>query len=132
MSLSVAKGNFAYINDLAVPYPKIGTGNQTVSTFVDAGRTASGVVKGEVVGRNIAKVELVWDMLTPEQWSTMLKEFKRSFYFRFRYIDMETNDWVTRRFYVSDRSANPFMINPETNRPRYWQNCKLNVIDCGD
>lgn len=123
---------FAYINGKKIPYPSQSSGLQTVSTFVDSARTADGVVRGEVVGRNIAKVELTWAVLTPEEWSAILMEFKKSFYFTFKYIDMETNNWVERKFYVGDRSASPMMIDRVTNKPKYWVNCKANVIDVGE
>ena len=131
MSLRVTNYGFAYINNLKVPYPSSSSGLQNVATFVNSARNANGVVIGEVVGRNVSKVEITWAMLTPEEWSTILMEFDKSFYFDFRYIDMVTNDWVTRRFYVGDRSARPFMIDPKTNRPKYYVNCKANVIDVG-
>lgn len=132
MSVSVANYGFAYINDKPIPYPSDSSGLQNIATFVDSARTADGVVRGEIVGRNTSKVELTWSMLTPEEWSSILQEFKKSFYFNFRYIDMESNDWVTRKFYVGDRSAQPFMIDPKTNRPAYYINCKANVIDVGE
>lgn len=49
----------------------------------------------------------------------------------FSYFDMVTNDWKTRIFYVGDRTAQPFMVDKATGRPRFWINCKANMIDTG-
>jgi hypothetical protein len=116
---------------MAFPYPDKDSGLQTIATIVDSARTADGVVRGERVGRDQSKIELTWNVLTPEMWSRMLQQFA-NFYFTIRYIDMVTNDWTTRKFYVGDRSAQPFLIDPDTNRPKYYVQCKANVIDVGE
>ena len=120
-----------YINDMPFPYPDKDSGLQTVATLVNSARTADGVMRGEKIGRDQSKIELMWNVLTPEKWSQMLQQFE-DFTFTIRYIDMVTNDWVTRRFYVGDRSAKPFLIDPETNRPKYYVQCKANVVDVGE
>lgn len=122
---------FIYINDIAFPYPDKDSGLQTVATLVNSARTADGVMRGEKIGRDQSKIELTWNVLTPEVWSHMLQQFE-DFSFTIRYIDMVTNDWVTRKFYVGDRSARPYLIDPETNRPKYYVQCKANVIDTGE
>lgn len=122
---------FIYINGVAFPYPDRDSGLQQVSTLVDSARTADGVMRGERIGRDMRKIELTWSVLTPETWSKMLQIFQ-NFTFSVRYIDMVANDWVTRKFYVGDRSAQPFMVDPETNRPKYYLQCKANIIDVGE
>lgn len=122
---------FIYINDMAFPYPDKDSGLQTVATLVNSARTADGVMRGEKIGRDQSKIELTWNVLTPEVWSQMLQQFQ-NFYFTIRYIDMVTNDWTTRKFYVGDRSARPFLIDPTTNIPKYYVQCKANVIDVGE
>lgn len=122
---------FIYINGVAFPYPDKDSGLQQVSTLVDSARTADGVMRGERIGRDVGKIELTWSVLTPETWSKMLQIFQ-NFTFSVRYIDMVTNDWVTRKFYVGDRSAQPFLVDPETNRPKYYLQCKANIIDVGE
>lgn len=121
---------FIYINDVPFPYPDKDSGLQSVQTIVDSARNANGIMVGERIGRDMGKIELTWSVLTPETWSEMLKLFG-NFTFNLRYLDMVTNDWVTRTFYVGDRSAQPFMCDPETGRPKYYLNCKANVIDVG-
>lgn len=123
---------FVYINDEEFPYPSHESGLQTTITTVDSARMADGVLRAKKIGRDQSKVELTWAALTAEQWSKMLKIFKDNFYFNIRYFDMVENDWITRRFYVGDRSAQPFMVDKKSGRPRYWLNCQANVIDTGE
>lgn len=122
---------FCYINDLKVPYPDVGSGTQSIATMVDSGRNARGVVVGEKIGRDVAKVEMSWSVLPPDVWSSILKELDKSFFFNFKYLDMVTNKMVTRKFYCGDRSATPYLINRQTNKPKYYRNCTVNVIDMG-
>jgi hypothetical protein len=123
---------FVYINDVEFPYPSAESGLQHTVTTVDSARMADGVLRAKKIGRDQSKVELTWAALKPEQWSKMLKIFDENFYFNIRYFDMVQNDWITRRFYVGDRSAQPFMVDKNTGRPRYWLNCQANVIDTGE
>lgn len=123
---------FVYINEVEFPYPSYESGLQTTITTVDSARMADGVLRAKKIGRDQSKVELTWAALSAEQWSEMLKIFKDNFYFNIRYFDMVENDWITRRFYVGDRSAQPFMVDKNTGRPRYWLNCQANVIDTGE
>ena len=123
---------FVYINDVEFPYPSYESGLQTTVTTVDSARMADGVLRAKKIGRDQSKVELTWAALKPEVWSKMLKIFDENFYFNIRYFDMVQNDWITRRFYVGDRSAQPFMVDKDTGRPRYWINCQANVIDTGE
>lgn len=121
--------NFIYINDIAFPYPDYDSGLQTVATLVDSARTADGVMRGTKIGRDQSKVELKWSYLTPTQWSNMLKQFN-NFTFRCRYIDMVTNDWIERTFYVGDRKASPKFVD-SSGRPKFYTECTANVIDVG-
>lgn len=123
---------FVYINNVEFPYPSYESGLQTTSTTVDSARMADGVLRAKKIGRDKAKVELEWAILTPEMWSKMLKIFDENFYFTIKYFSMVENDWETRKFYVGDRTAQPFMVDKATGRPRFWRNCKANVIDTGD
>ena len=127
---------FIYINDVEFPYPSHESGLQHTVTTVDSARMADGVLRAKKIGRDQSKVELTWAALTAEQWSEMLKIFDgvgdgEDFVFNLRYFSMVENDWVTRKFYVGDRTAQPFMVDKKTGRPRYWINCQANVIDTG-
>lgn len=111
------------------PYtgPSLRTG-----TIVDSARNANAVVVGQVVGREQQKLDrLEWAYLTAEQWSSILKEFK-NFYVTVTYPDMVNNTWTTRKMYPGDRTAEPFHLDPVTQLPIDYINCKVNLIDCGE
>lgn len=117
---------------LNLPYPKYESGLQQISTIVDSARTADGIVRGVKVGKDQSKVNLTWAKLSPAEWSTILTFFDNNFKFKCRYIDMVSNSWVTRIFYVGDRQAQPFLVDKTTNRPKWYLNCQANVIDTGE
>lgn len=102
------------------------------ATIVDSARNANAVVVGQVVGREQQKLDrLEWAYLTAEQWSSILKEFK-NFYVTVTYPDMVNNTWTTRKMYPGDRTAEPFHLDPNTQLPLDYINCKVNLIDCGE
>lgn len=129
---------FVYVRPLSggewlpLPYPSMDSGLQQISTIVDSARSADGVVRGVKVGRDQSKVNLTWPKLSCEEWSTILSFFNDNFMFQLRYMDMVTNDWKVRKCYVGDREGQPLLIDPNTNKPRWYLNCKANVIDTGE
>lgn len=123
--------SFIKINGRDYPCPRRGL-NLMTATIVDSARNANAVVVGQVVGREQQKLDrLEWAYLTAEQWSSILKEFK-NFYVTVTYPDMVNNTWTTRKMYPSDRTAEPFHLDPVTQLPIDYINCKVNLIDCGE
>ena len=121
---------FLYINSTPIPYPDKDSGIQTISTVVDSARTADGVMRGEKIGRDLTKIEMTWNVLTPSDWQEILNAVS-PFTFNVQYFDMRLNNWVSKLFYCGDRSAMPVMINESTGRPKYYRNCTVNIIDVG-
>lgn len=122
-------GNFIQINGKKFPYPARGL-NQTTVTFVNSGRNANAEVIGEVIGRPQQKLDaMVWPWLDAKTWSEMCQEFNK-FYITVRFFDMNTNDFITLKMYVGDRSAEPYWID-ENDRVTFYKNCKCNIIDLG-
>jgi hypothetical protein len=119
--------------------PSYGSATQTASTLVDSGRTADGVVIGTRVGRDLVKLELSWAYLTAAQWKTILGVFTDNtsigggagFYAYATYYDMVLSAATTRLFYVGDRTATPFSVNPSTMAVTAWRDCSLSLIDTG-
>ena len=84
------------------------------------------------MGREQQKLNnLQWAYLPAEVWSAILREFKQ-FYVTVSYPDMVNNTWTTRKMYPGDRTAEPFHLDPETQLPLDYINCKVNLIDCGE
>ena len=123
--------SFIKINGRDYPCPRRGL-EMMVATIVDSARNANAVVVGQVVGREQQKLNnLEWAYLTAEQWSAILKEFS-NFYVTVSYPDMVNNTWTTRKMYPGDRTAEPFHLDPVTQLPIDYINCKVNLIDCGE
>ena len=128
-------GNFVTLSaegeSLQIPFAAYESGKQTIATMVDQARTADGIVRGTVIAK-ASKIELKWAVLTPETWAQICSFFDRHFYFDVYYYDMVTNAFTTKTMYVGDRSAQPFMVNSETGKPKYYLNCQANIIGVGE
>lgn len=116
---------------LQLPYVAYESGKQTIATVVDQARTADGIVRGSVVAK-ASKIELKWAVLTPAIWEQICRFFDKHFYFNCSYLDMTTNTFKTKKFYVGDRSAQPFLIDTVTGIPKYYLNCEANIIGVGE
>lgn len=116
---------------LQLPYAAYESGKQTIATIVDQARTADGIVRGSVIAK-ASKIELKWNVLTPEGWASICNFFDKHFYFNVNYLDMTTNTFKTKKMYVGDRSAQPFLIDTETGKPTYYLNCEANIIGVGE
>lgn len=128
-------GNFITLSadgeSLEIPFAAYESGKQTIATMVDQARTADGIVRGTVIAK-ASKVELKWAVLTPEKWSQICSFFDRHFYFDAYYYDMSTNAFTTKTMYVGDRSAQPFLMDSFTGKPKYYLNCQANIIGIGE
>lgn len=118
-------------DSIQIPYAAYESGKQTVATMVDQARTADGIVRGSVIAK-ASKVELKWAVLTPPVWAQICRFFDKHFYFNATYLDMTTNTFKTKKFYVGDRTAQPFLIDTVTGIPKYYLNCEANIIGVGE
>ena len=116
---------------LNLPFAAYESGKQTISTMVDQARTADGIVRGSVIAR-ANKIELKWAVLTPEKWAEICTFFNKHFYFNAYYYDMQKNAFTTKKMYVGDRSAQPFIVDADTGKPTYYLNCEANIIGVGE
>jgi|AKZA01.1.fsa_nt_gi hypothetical protein len=116
------------INGTTLPEPDRGF-KVVVSTMVNAGRSASGVMRGQKLGREIYKLDgLKWSFLSPQEWSSILQLVK-PFYVNVTFTNPETNRRLTIQMYPGDRDAEPLRANNGT--VEMYRNCKLNLIDVG-
>lgn len=118
-------------DSIKIPFAAYESGKQTIATVVDQARTVDGIVKGSVIAR-ANKIELKWAVLSPARWSAICKFFDKHFYFNATYYDMSANTMKTKKMYVGDRSAQPFLIDSTTGVPTYWLNCEANIIGVGE
>lgn len=113
------------------PSPDYQSGKQTQSTTVDKGRSIDNVFIGRRVGRDNAKTEWKWTRLPADTWQQMCSIFRKNFVVSVKYYDMALGV-ITRRMYVSDRSARPDGIAEDGMTWLRAADCTLNLIDTGE
>lgn len=119
-----------YVDGVEFPYPARGL-EFIVTTPVSSARNTKAEVVGQRIGRDQYKINnLQWPMLSAEQWAFILQKFRQGFGVPVTFPDPVTNGWTTLTMYPGDRSAKPYWIGDD-DRPTRYQNCKVNIIDCG-
>ena len=122
--------SYIKVNGYDLPYPKRGV-KPIVTTVVNAGRNANGVVVGQRIGRDQYKLDgLEWSWLTAEQWSYILNLIS-DFYFYVTFPDPVNNQPRTVKMYCGDRSTEPYWVD-SNGEPTHYLNCKVNFIDTGE
>lgn len=122
--------SYLAINGHELPSPKRGV-KPIVTTVVDAGRNANGVVVGQRVGRDQYKIDaLEWSWLTAEQWSYILSLVK-NFFVMVTFVDPVTNNYRTVKMYPGDRTGEPYWVD-ENGKPTHYKDCKVNFVDTGE
>lgn len=125
------KHSFLTIDGVAFPTPKRGV-NIKIMTTVSDGRSESNVFKGQKVGRDLQKIEnVIWPFLDADTWSVILKKAER-FTFNVTYLDPVSNDWITRKMYVSDRECQPYKLDPNSGKTIKYAECKCSFVDAGE
>lgn len=122
---------FITVNGVQFPWPDHDNGLQTTSTLVTSGYNANGVLVGQQIGRTKSKIELQWNVLDAQVWASMLQQFRSSPVAAISYYDMEQGVIVTRQMQVSDRTAQPLRVDPNTGAWLTAQQCKLTLTDTG-
>jgi len=114
-------------------FPEPSTYSGTTSTIVDSARNVQGIMIGSVVRNDVAKIEMTWRYLTAEQWATMLKKFTPALGGQFinetTFLDQVRNGYVTRKMYVSDRTAGMWRRNPDTGAIMGYTDCRIALIE---
>lgn len=119
---------------IEIPAPALESGAVTLSTLVNAGRNASGKFIGQVIGNDKMKIEMSWNVMSPDDFQTLLNIFDRTqggkFVNDFVVYDPRTQTYVTKRMYVGDRSGKPIMVdNPGVGHPTHWIDVQANLIE---
>lgn len=122
---------FITVNGYDFPSPRRGA-KPTVSTIVNAGRNANATVVGQKIGRDQYKLDgLEWPWLPAEIWSRMLTVLD-NFFVYVTFWDPVSDNQRTIKMYPGDRTGEPYWIDPDTGKPLFYLNCKVNLIDCGE
>lgn len=116
---------------IMLPNPSTLSGRGTIATMVNSGRNASAVVTAQKIGRDQDKTELAWPYMNKADWEEILAFFDENFFFDFTYYSPVAGTKITRKFYVGDRTYQPFAVDDD-GEPIAYVECKLNVIDTGE
>lgn len=118
------------LNGNPLPSPKRGV-TPTVTTLVNSGRNANGVVVAQKIGRDQYKIDnLEFPWLSASEWSRILKILDHFFVY-VTFYDPVTNGRKTVRMYVGNRTAEPYWVDSD-GKPLFYRNCKFNLIDTGE
>lgn len=118
------------INGYELPYPKRGV-KVVVTTAVDSGRNADGVVVGQRVGRDQYKIDgLEWPWLSASTWGRILESLNHFFVY-VTFEDPVSNERKTIKMYPGDREGEPYWVD-ENGHPTFYRDCKFNLIDTGE
>lgn len=126
----MALTSFLNVNGMDFPCPKVGF-NYIISTTVNSGRNANNAVVGQIVGRDLFKLNsMEWAALDAETWQAMLAAVE-DFFVPVTFEDYRTGEPITITMYPSDRTAEPLFVDPTTHKVTKYKNCKFNLVDCG-
>lgn len=114
-----------------IPNPDTDSAEGLISTLVNSGRSAEGVVTAQKIGRDNNKTLMKWNYLEKDEWERMVRFWDKNFFFNFTYYSDVTGTKITRKFYVGDRSRKPFNVD-NNGFPTAYKNCSANVVDCGE
>lgn len=124
MTPMVSIGSFAF--------PEPSKYSSTTSTVVDSARNVKGYVIGAVIRDGISKIEMSWNFITAQDWASIMAKFNQAqggaFYNDVTFFLQDTNSWVTKQMYVSDRKAQVFIRNKDGSIKGY-QSASLSLVE---
>ena len=88
----------------------------------DAGRTEDGLMHKMRIAQKV-HLELSWNYITTAAASTILTAFNPE-YISVNYLDPKAGTYVTKTFYVGDRSVPAYNV-----RLGLWTNVSFNIIE---
>lgn len=126
----MALSAFLNVNGYDFPCPIRGF-EYVFSTTVNAGRNANNAVIGQVVGRELVKLNnLQWKCISPEVRMMMLKVLA-PFYIPVTFEDYRTGNPITVTMYPGDRKGKPYFVDELTHIVTMDEIISFNLIDAG-
>lgn len=110
------------VNGASVPCPSGYVYNLQDVSSSDAGRTEDALMHKERIAQKV-KLELSWKNVTTVECAAVLTAFNPQ-YISITYLDAKAGDYLTKTFYVGDRSAPLYNA-----RLGLWENVSFNVIE---
>lgn len=110
------------VDGKVIPSPSGYTYDDADISQKDAGRTEDLVMQKKRIGQQ-KRIQLTWAYLNDEQISVVLNAFDPEYIF-VEYYDAKAKGYVTKEFYVTDRSA--VMYN---KRLGLWTSLSFNIVE---
>lgn len=114
-----------------LPNPDNPSAENLISTLVNSGRNANGIVTAQKIGRDQEKTTMTWSFLNKEEWEELLRFWDKNFFFKFTYYSRVKGQRITRTCYVGDRKDKPFNIDTD-GTPVAYRDCSANIVDTGE
>jgi hypothetical protein len=95
------------VGGVAVPAPSKYDWKESDVSSADAGRTEDGLMHKELITKKV-HLELEWQNVSDLTAQTVLQAFSASEYFSVTYWDYRAMDYLTKTFYVGDRSVTSY------------------------
>lgn len=116
---------------IQIPNPDNPSATNLIATLVNSARNANAIVTAQKIGRDQEKTEMSWNYLEKEEWEELLRFWNQNFFFEFTYYSRVDGRKITRKFYIGDRTDQPFQVD-ESGIPTAYRDCKANVVDTGE
>ena len=116
---------------ISLPNPDTDSGKNIIATLVNSGRNANAIVTAQKIGRDQDKTECRWNYLPKNDWERLLRFWDKNFFFNFIYYSRVKGQKISRKFYIGDRSDQPFDINAN-GIPTAYKNCVASLVDTGE
>lgn len=110
------------VGGVAVPAPSKYDWMESDVSSPDAGRTENGKMHKEMITKKV-HIELEWKNVGDETAHTVLQAFSNSEYFDVNYWDYNAMAFLTKRFYVGDRTVSAY------NRAMKISTITFNIIE---
>ena len=110
------------VGGVEVPAPSKYDWKESDVSSADAGRTEDGKMHKETIAKKV-HIELEWQNIGDVAASAVLNAFSNSEYFSVTYFDYKAMSFLTKTFYVGDRSVTAY------NRVQKISTVTFNIIE---
>lgn len=95
------------VGGVALPCPSKYTWKLSDVSASDAGRTEDAIMHKMMIAQKV-HLELEWQNMSSAQAATILSAFNANEYLSVEYFDYKSNAFLTKTFYVGDRSVESY------------------------
>lgn len=113
------------INGSSVPNPSEFSISYVDFSSSEAGRTQTGKMVKDVIAKKVS-LQCKWNTLNWTDASTLLQAVEDEIFMTVRYPDAKAGGYITKTFYVGDRSAPAIML---ANGKEYWDGISFSFIE---